>query len=129
MARSQHFSSEEMHALLSCLESMKGLIMAYEGSGYKTYEEQRKGWEYITCIVNSVGDGPERSSKTVKNKWIDLKYRTKKKFSIHNQQLRMGNGTPKVGLSDIEERVLKLIGKNPSGSTSFSASAEVSIRL
>lgn len=124
MSRSHNFTNDEMHALLSCLESMKGLIMADGGPEYKTAEDQRKGWEYIACIVNSVGDGTERSAKTVKNKWVDLKYRTKKKVAMYNRKVRTGDGTPTLKLNDIEERVLGLIGKGACGNTSFSAFAE-----
>ncbi len=49
----------------------------------------------------------------IRNKWNDLKYRTKKKAAAIKSSLsKTGGGEPlNISLNDFEQRVLQLIGK------------------
>jgi hypothetical protein len=72
-----------------------------------------KEWDNVASIVNACGLGLERTGPQIKNKWMDLKYRTKKKASVlKNDLLKTGGGPRKEKpLTDIEQRILALIGE------------------
>ncbi|KFM57025.1 Myb-related transcription factor, partner of profilin, partial [Stegodyphus mimosarum] len=112
MQRSTNFSMKELEVLVTSLESYKELITGELGKSYANINEQKEAWEEIATIVSSVALGVKRTGIQVKNKWTDLKCRTRKKAAkIKNNYLCTGGGPPaKEKLTSIEEKVLSLIG-------------------
>lgn len=107
-ARASKYSVEELDILLKYLENSPELILGEMGSKGEVSSE----WENIATFVNSCGMGIERTGEQIRAKWTDLKYRVKKKAStIHHSLIKTGGGPPsKLKLTDLEERVLNLIG-------------------
>ncbi|XP_035233997.1 myb-related transcription factor, partner of profilin-like isoform X2 [Stegodyphus dumicola] len=113
MQRSSNFSVRELEVLVNSLESYKELVSGELGKSYANLNEQKEAWSEIAEILNSVGLGVKRTGQQVKNKWIDLKSRTKKKAAkIKNNHFGTGGGpSTNMKLSYVEEKVLALIGK------------------
>lgn len=71
-------------------------------------------WEELTYILNSDGNGDSKTTDKWKKVWSDFKNNTKKKAAKLNKAGKGVRGTPVVNakLSDLEHRVLELIGSN-----------------
>lgn len=103
--------------LVSLLEERRELVTGEVGGTYATSSDLRKAWEEVTNAVNSVG-GMRRTIVEIKDKWMCLKCRTKKKAQA--LQLRRSPQQPGVDLdllpkkeplTAVEERIIELIGR------------------
>lgn len=125
--RRPNFSENDLMLLLKLLESHREVISCKMIKIYKIIykltrflllddselygDELNKAWENLasefsaqTCIA--------RSGEEIRNKFKDLKSRTKKKIAeINSYQKGTGGAPPKV-LSDVEKLVEKLAGEN-----------------
>ena len=73
--------------------------------------KKTKSWGEITNQINSISK-VGRTNGEVRNKWTDWSSTVKKKASSINRELKQtGGGKAPKNLSDIEERVLAVIGK------------------
>lgn len=114
--RRPNFLPEEVEMLVASLEDRRELVTGELGGMYATSADLRKAWEEVTDAVNSVGC-MKRTITEIKEKWMCLKCRTKKKAQAY---LRLdargspdggGNGVKREPLTPMEERVIDLIGK------------------
>lgn len=111
MSRSANYSIGELNTLLDCLESRRELLN--ETGNKLTLEQQRSAWEQVASLVNQVSHGVTRTGSKIKNKWHDIKYRTKLKVAkVKAHQQEYPNWTA-MQLSDLEQRILRLL--NTSG--------------
>lgn len=80
--------------------------------GHDGKQNRKTMWEVLTTQLNGV-NGPKKTSQKWQRVWIDLKNKVKKKASEIKQSLtRTGGGPPiKVVLSDLEQRILNIIGE------------------
>lgn len=68
-------------------------------------------WDAITNKVNACNTGVPRSTNSVKKRWQDLSYLTKKKWNtIKKLRNQTGQNTPVPLLCPLEEKVLAIIG-------------------
>ena len=68
-------------------------------------------WDAITSKVNACNTGVPRSTNSVKKRWQDLSYLTKKKWNtIKKLRNQTGQNTPVPLLCPLEEKVLAIIG-------------------
>ncbi|GAB6028893.1 hypothetical protein CHUAL_004692 [Chamberlinius hualienensis] len=129
--RRPNFLPSEVEKLVSALEQRRELVTGELGGVYKSQADLRKGWDEVTRAVNSIG----RSMRTVaeiREKWMHLKCRTKKKATCVGQKSVSGgsggtnNGAeglvdgaggegrsrdPQLGglVTPLEERILNLM--------------------
>lgn len=93
--RSSNFSSEEVHILLDELLSSRELVSGEFCSEFPTKKHHRDAWENIARKINSCSMGLKRTGTQVRNKWNDLKYRTRHKASsIMAHTKGTGGGPP-----------------------------------
>uniref|UniRef100_A0A6P7G1L3 Regulatory protein zeste n=1 Tax=Diabrotica virgifera virgifera TaxID=50390 RepID=A0A6P7G1L3_DIAVI len=73
---------------------------------------QRKLWEELSQLLNSLGEGIKPVEKWQKT-WADIKYTIKKKAAAKRQDIAATGGGPKikVELNEMEERVVHILGK------------------
>ncbi|XP_072399675.1 uncharacterized protein [Diabrotica undecimpunctata] len=73
---------------------------------------QRKLWEELAQLLNSLGEGSKPVEKWQKT-WSDIKYSIKRKASAKKQDIAATGGGPKVKpkLNQLEERVVNILGK------------------
>ncbi len=118
MARSVKFSSEELIVLLDELESKPYLISGEFCREIPTKNHQKEAWDVLAVKINCCGMGVSRTGVQVRNKWNDLKHRTRQKASkILGHASGTGGGPPLLEkMTPIETRVLRLVGtKNVKG--------------
>lgn len=108
--RNPNFHQLELKSLIEALEERKELVTGELGKTYKTIADQWKGWEEVAVRVNSVGLGLTRSVKSVKDKWVTFKSRSKTKALEYNKALKRSGGSTvsRPPLTDLERRALAL---------------------
>ncbi|KFM83439.1 Coiled-coil domain-containing protein-like protein, partial [Stegodyphus mimosarum] len=111
--RTAALNAHEVSVLIDLLESRPDLISGKLGGSYPNVAAVRMAWEEVASQLNILGSGVIRTGLEIKKKWIDLKYRTKRKASeISQATLQRGGGPPFAQkLSDVELKIMALIGR------------------
>ena len=92
------------------VEARKHVILS-PLSNRVTLRSKERAWLEVATAVNSLSQR-ERPVDKIKNKWQDLKLRTRKREAERVRQLgKTGNTKITICLSDLEEKVLSIIGK------------------
>ncbi|KFM64667.1 hypothetical protein X975_15831, partial [Stegodyphus mimosarum] len=107
--RSENYNREELDTLLTCLEKKPNLLKFDSGvtRNRAFWDSYRKEWGEIASEINKLGFRVLHSGDDVKNKWLDLKCRTRKKEKLIRKESSKWCGQKK--LTEIEKRVLTLI--------------------
>ena len=112
MSRSTNFTSREIEMILDELEENRELISGEFSKRFPTKKEHNKLWELLALKLSSVNMGITRMAHQVRNKWNDLKYRTKQKRNkIRENMNATGGGSCKDDdHNEIELWIIGLIG-------------------
>ncbi|CAG9840671.1 unnamed protein product [Diabrotica balteata] len=99
------------NVLLEFMEQLKEFVKG-QFSGPTGRIIQRKLWEELAQLLNSLGEGSKPVEKWQKT-WSDIKYSIKRKASAKKQDIAVTGGGPKVKpeLNQLEERVINILGK------------------
>jgi hypothetical protein len=109
--KSPRFQPTELEILVDKIFTKRDILFgSFSNTITKTLKDQT--WEDITKKINSCNTaGVSRSSKTVKKRWEDLRFVTKKKWnSIKRVRAQTGSSSQAAELSALEEKVVSILG-------------------
>ncbi|RVE43079.1 hypothetical protein evm_012253 [Chilo suppressalis] len=89
------------------------VICVSDSGGPRGRQWCNKKWQELTITLNSEGSGDSKTEEKWRSVWSDFKNNTKKKWAKINKTTKSAGGGPalKTCLTDIEERVMALIGE------------------
>ncbi|CAK1597964.1 unnamed protein product [Parnassius mnemosyne] len=107
--RAAHPSTAQIHALLNFLEMNPSLAKGFSKVP-SARDTARKSWEKLALQLNSLG-GCVKTWKQWTKYWADKKSAVKKKGALRfRTRNKTGGGKEVVELSEIEEKILALMG-------------------
>ncbi|CAK1597958.1 unnamed protein product [Parnassius mnemosyne] len=107
--RAAHPSTAQIHALLNFLERNPSLAKGFSKVP-SARDTARKSWEKLALQLNSSGDCVNTWKQWTKY-WADKKSAVKKKGALRfRTRNKTGGGKEVVELSEIEEKILALMG-------------------
>ena len=111
--RSSNFCNSELEMIVNTMEEFPELVSGEFSAKLPTRNDHTKRWEILAKELTSINMGISRNWKQVRNKWNDLKYRTKQKYAkIKKFTIGTGGGpSQSKNLSELEERIIAIIGK------------------
>ncbi|KYN03425.1 UPF0439 protein C9orf30 like protein [Cyphomyrmex costatus] len=111
-----NFSRDEEQLLVALVEKYK-LVIENRKSNATTWKDKEKAWQVIEKEFNSNSGQNVRNSKQLKEKYLNMKKRTKQRFSNekrYNKQTGGGPHTP-VDITDVDIAIKDIIGKQITG--------------
>nr|CAI5859366.1 unnamed protein product [Callosobruchus analis] len=115
--RAYNFSKDEEYLLISSVDKYKHIIKC-KTSGATTWREKDKAWEKIAEEFNcKCTNNGRRSAKVLKEKYKNLKKKTKEKFSRSKFEVNKTGGGQYAppSITEIDEAVKCMIGDIPMG--------------
>lgn len=111
-----NFSRDEEQLLVALVGKYKSIIENRK-SNATTWKDKEKAWQVIEKEFNSNSGQNVRNCKQLKEKYLNMKKRTKQKFSTekrYNKQTGGGPHTP-VDITNVDVAIKDMIGKQITG--------------
>ncbi|XP_063912695.1 uncharacterized protein LOC135129477 [Zophobas morio] len=114
--RSANFSKEDESLLIDIIAENKDVIENKQ-SGAQHWKDKEKAWEKVTDLFNANSTSGARSTKTLRDKYNNLKKKTKEKNSkiILSFRKTGGGDSEEKELNPVEAKVKQLMGVQVEG--------------
>jgi|GEM_PF-6177826 len=111
-----NFSKDEEQLLVALVEKYKSII-ENKKSNATTWKDKEKAWQMIEKEFNSNSGQNPRNSKQLKEKYLNMKKKTKQKFSNEKRCNSQTGGGPHipVDITNIDIAIKDIIGKQITG--------------
>lgn len=109
--RASNFNSKEEALLISLIQKYKGIIECRKTDAINN-EKKNSTWSKIASEFNSSSGVSYRDSKILKNKYENIKKRTKKKSAVEKSSIFHTGGGPSENITytPVEEQVKDILG-------------------
>ncbi len=109
--RKPNFTKEEMNVLLEEVEGSKDVLFS-RLTNVLTNKKKQDRWSLIVNKINAVApNATSRTLKEIKKKWEDAKAASKKRaVQLKKEQKQTGGGSKTPDLTNVDQKVLNIIG-------------------
>lgn len=108
--RASNFDKSEIILLTELVTKFRSIIENKKTDAV-TNKDKKAAWNTIATQFNAASSGPTvRTSRTLQLKYESLKKNTKKKMTVHRQEMYRTGGGPSAApaFDDVEEKVLSI---------------------